>query len=183
MYSRDKKNNMKYIFDFDDVIFHTTRHRKEHMFVLLEKAGIPLEKIEAYYKVARVNLFSLKKILEHFSVPPNLYGEIMNESKSYINKDIFEFIKKIDKKDKYIVTYGDAEFNKEKLIYSGAFELFNEQNIFIVQGSKKEIVESICTKHKDEEVIFIDDKEKEFADLDLQKYPNLKTVLYTGQLW
>ena len=172
---------MKYIFDFDDVIFYTTRNRKEHMFRVVEEAGVPLVKIEEYYRVERVNLFSLKKMLQHFSLPEDLYQKIMSKSKKFVNTDVFEFIKKIDKDDKYLVTYGDSEFNMEKLVHSGVKDLFYPENIFIVQGSKKEVLENICANHKDEEVVFIDDKEKEFKDLDFQKSPNLKTILYTGQ--
>jgi hypothetical protein len=120
-------------------------------------------------------------MLKHFSIRRELYEEIMNKSQNFINKDVFKFIKKLKKDDCYIVTYGDTEFNKDKIIYSGAFDLFNPENIFIVGESKKEAVEKICAKHKDEQIIFIDDKEKEFRDLNFIKCRNLKTVLYTGQ--
>lgn len=172
---------MKYIFDFDDVIFHTTKYRRERIFTLIEQAGISNEKIEEYYKIARLNCFSLKNMLDHFELPVSLYQKIISESKSFVNTEILKFILKLDKNDKYIVTYGDKKFNMEKLSHSGVFDLFLPQNIFIVQGSKKKIIESICVRHKKEKVIFIDDKEKEFIDLDLNKYPNLKTILYTGQ--
>lgn len=172
---------MKFIFDFDDVIFHTTRNRIEHIYSFLEKMDVPYNQITEYYKTARVNCFSLRHMLNHFSVKPELYEKIMEESKKFINHAVFEFIEKISKEDRFIVTYGDIEFNKDKIIYSGAFDLFKEENIFIVQGSKKDIVENICEKYKDEQVVFIDDKEKEFKDLDLVKFPNLKTILYTGQ--
>lgn len=172
---------MKYIFDFDDVIFETTRHRKEHMFPLIEKAGIPLVEIEAYYKIARENCFSLKKLLSYFSLGGDLYEKIMAKSKNFINEKVVEFIKKIGKDNCYIVTYGDREFNLEKIIQSGASDLFHNQNILVVSGSKKEVIEKLCNKHAEEKVIFIDDKIKFINDLDLEKCPNLKTLLYSGQ--
>jgi len=172
---------MKYIFDFDDVIFHTTKHRKEHMFKLIEEAGVSQKQIEKYYKIAREKCFSLTHMLENFSINKNLYEEIMSESKNFINKDIFEFIRKIGKNNCYIVTYGDAEFNKDKIVHSGAFDLFNPENVFIVQGSKNDILEKICAQYKNEEVYFIDDKQKHFDELDMKNCPNLKTILYTGQ--
>ena len=41
-----------------------------------------------------------------------------------------------------------------------------------------ELVEELNLQDK---VIFIDDKAKHFEKLDFKKYPNLKTILYTGQ--
>ena len=38
----------------------------------------------------------------------------------------------------------------------------------------------ICEQFKDDNVVFVDDKEKRFADLDFVKYPNLRKVLYIG---
>ena len=78
-----------------------------------------------------------------------------------------------------MVSYGEEEFQTTKIERSGIAPLFSE--IIIVGGSKKEAVEKICEKYKNEEVIFIDDKAKHFEDLDFKKYPNLKTVLYSGQ--
>jgi FMN phosphatase YigB (HAD superfamily) len=169
---------MKFIFDFDDVLFRSTKHRKEHLFVLLEKAGISHEKLDEYYKEAREVGFSLRDLLKHFSLGDDLYKELMSESKNYIDTDLHELIKKLGKDNCYIVTFGDKEFNSDKIFYSGTADLFHKENIFIVQGGKKEFIEEICKKHQNEEVVFIDDKAYHFKDLDFIKYPNLKTILY-----
>ncbi|OGI63561.1 hypothetical protein A2818_01910 [Candidatus Nomurabacteria bacterium RIFCSPHIGHO2_01_FULL_40_12] len=170
---------MKYIFDFDDVLFNTTQHFKEQMCLILEKNGISRILIEEYTKKERWNLFTLKKMFVHFSVKEDVYEEIMKESKNSINQELLKLIKKLGKLNCYLVSYGDEEFQLEKIKRSEVGTLFSE--IIIVQGSKKEAIEKICTKHKDEEVIFIDDKAKHFEDLDFVKYPNLKTILYTEQ--
>jgi len=175
---------MKYIFDFDDVLFQTTKHRKEHMFVLLQKAGIPLFEIEEYYKKARIEGLSLKNMIAHFLVDEEnnqkkLYEEIMAENNNFINVELLEKIKKIGKENCFLITHGGTEFQNDKIKKVGATPLFSE--IVILQGSKKRAVEKICAKHIDEKVVFIDDKVQYFEDLDFKKYPNLKTILYVGQ--
>ena len=172
---------MKFIFDFDDVLSHTTRHRKEHMFVLLEKAGISQAQIDAYYKEARLSGFSLKIMLEHFSLDlkidkDKLYEEIMSEYRNYRNKELFEIIEKLGKENSFLITHGGTEFQNDKIERADVAQLFGE--IFILIGSKKKVVENICEEYKNETVIFVDDKSQYFEDLDFVKYPNLKTILY-----
>ena len=176
---------MKYIFDFDDVIFYTTKHRLNHMFPILEKLGISREQIDAYYKKTRLEGFSLRNTLNFFfphqkkDEHESLHEEIMQSGKNYINIELMEFIKKLGKENCFLITHGGGEFQKEKIRRAGAEPLFSE--IIILIGSKKEAVEKICEKFKNETVVFVDDKPQYFEDLDFKKYPNLKTVLYTRQ--
>ena len=174
---------MKYIFDFDDVLFYTTKHRREHMFLMLEQAGIEKSVIEKYYKKARIKGFSLKDMLSHFfqqkELKQKLYEKIMSESKNFINTELVETIKKLGKENCFLITHGGKEFQKDKFERVGIVPLFSE--IIILVGSKKKAVEGICEKYKDEKVIFIDDKIEYFSDLDFVKYSNLKTILYAGQ--
>lgn len=170
---------MKYIFDFDDVLFFNTAKFKKHMYLCLEQAGVPQNVAEEYYKNTGTKMFSLKELLIHFSVPENLYEKILNESYNSLNKDLLEIIKKLGKENCYIVTFGHGEFQLDKLKRTGLETFFSE--IVVVSGSKKEAVEKICLKHKDEKVLFIDDKAKHFENLDLKKCPNLKTILYDEQ--
>ncbi|OGI94840.1 hypothetical protein A3A03_00355 [Candidatus Nomurabacteria bacterium RIFCSPLOWO2_01_FULL_40_18] len=170
---------MKYIFDFDDVLFDNTKQFKEHMYMHLEKAGVSRKKTEEYYKTIPKNQFWLKTILAHFSLKEDLYETILRESKNFVNEELVNIIKKLGKNNCYIVTHGYEEWQRDKIQRAGIAPLFSE--IMTTQGSKKEAVEAICAKHKDEQVVFIDDKAKHFEDLDFQKYPNLKTILYDEQ--
>ncbi|OGI60855.1 hypothetical protein A2814_03530 [Candidatus Nomurabacteria bacterium RIFCSPHIGHO2_01_FULL_38_19] len=171
---------MKYIFDFDDVLFHTTRRRQEHLYPFLEKMGVAHEKINEYYNKIRGQQFSVKNLLKYFSLKEEMYEEIMRESKIFLNKDLVKLVKKAGKNNCYIITYGDKEFQLDKIKRAGVDSLFFEI-IVVPTDEKKEIIEKICAKHADEKVIFIDDKAKHFEKLDFKKYPNLKTILYTGQ--
>ena len=173
---------MKFIFDFDDVLFNNTKQFKEHMYACLEKAGVPRDVAEKYYKEARESQLTgiwLKKMLIHFSLKESLYKEILNNSKDFINKELLLIIKKLGKANCYIVTHGNEEFQRDKIRISEIESFFSE--IIVVSGSKKEAIEKICAKHKDEKVLFIDDKIKHLEDLDMRKCPNLKTILYDDQ--
>lgn len=165
---------MKYIFDFDNVICYTNPKFREYIYSFLEKNGISHNSSKEYLEKEISNLFSLKKMLAHFSVKEDIYQEIMNGSKNFLNKDLVNEIKKLGKENCYIVTYGDKEFQLDKIKKAGINSLFCE--IKTVSGSKKEAVEKICDKHKNEKVVFIDDKMKCFEDLNFKKYPNLQTI-------
>jgi FMN phosphatase YigB (HAD superfamily) len=167
---------MKFIFDFDDVLFHNTEKFKKHMYAYLEKTGVPQDRAQEYYKIVRANQFWLKELLAHFSLPESLYEEILKDSKNFINQDVLNIVKKIGKENCYIVTHGNENFQKDKIRNAGIEELFSE--IIVISDSKKEAVEKICLRHNDEEVIFIDDKIKHLENLDFEKCPNLKTILY-----
>ncbi|MEK7471317.1 MAG: HAD hydrolase-like protein [Patescibacteria group bacterium] len=170
---------MKYIFDFDDVLFNNTKQFKDHMYACLEKAGIPRTQAKEYYKGVRISGFWLKEMLSHFSLKEDWYEKILERSENFLNKDLVNEIKKLGKENCYIVTHGGEEWQLDKIKKTDITSLFSK--IIVVQGSKKESVEKICAKHKNEKVIFIDDKVKHFENLDFKKYPNLKTILYTGQ--
>ena len=173
---------MKYIFDFDDVLFNTSinpRNFREHIYTSLEKAGVQYNLSKEYVEKERWNKFSLKKMLAYFSVNKNVYEEIMGKNENFVKNELITLIKKLRKSNCYIVSYGEEEFQLDKIKRAGVASLFSK--IIVVSESKKEAIEKICAKHRDEKVIFIDDKAKHFEDLDFKKYPNLKTVLYTGQ--
>ena len=76
----------------------------------------------------------------------------------------------------YIVTNGDEEFQRDKIRRLGVDMLVKE--VSVVTGSKKEKIEEICKAFLEEEVIFVDDKNKFFVDINMEECPNLKTVIY-----
>ncbi len=167
---------MKFIFDFDDVIFYATRRRMESTYPKLKSLGISHEDIDDYYEKNRKNLFSQKKLLAHFNLKEEYYEEMMRELKEHQNSELIEIIRKLGKENCYLVSFGDDSFQRDKINRLDVHGLFSE--IIIVQKSKKETIENIAFKHKDERVVFIDDKERNFEDLDFKKYPNLTTILY-----
>ena len=169
---------MKFIFDFDGVLFSTTKFR-EKIFLTFESFGISHDLVTEYLHRERWNLFSLRKMLDHFSLSENEYEEIMKKCKNFINCDLLAVLKKINKQECFIATYGDKYFQEDKIKRTGISKFFRE--IMIVQGSKKEAVEKICAKYQEEIIVFVDDQVCHFEDLDYKKYPNLKTILYDEQ--
>jgi hypothetical protein len=104
---------------------------------------------------------------------------MLSKTKDFLNVELLEIVKKLGKDNCYLVTQGNKEFHEDKIKRSRIATLFRE--IIIVPEFKKSVIENICEKHKDEEVIFIDDRQKFFDELDLKKCPNLKTILYDAQ--
>jgi FMN phosphatase YigB (HAD superfamily) len=177
---------MKYIFDFDDVLIHNTKQFKEHMYRCLEKAGVPRGMPEQYYKEVRGKQFLPKKFISELLIREkidkkieDIYREILSKTKNFLNVELLKTVKKLGKNNCYLVTQGNRKFHQDKIKMSGIAPLFRQ--IIIVPESKKKVIENICRKHKNETVVFIDDRQKFFDELNLKKYPNLKTILYTGQ--
>lgn len=179
---------MKYIFDFDDVLFYNTAQLKPLIFSKLKEVGVPEDQARAYYLEVREKEFSLWDFIQtlflRFGINADiesLYQEIMSSCSGFLNQEIIKVIQNKNKNDIYIVTNGEKKFNTDKLKYSGILEYFKSENIFIVPGSKNECIEKICEQFPGEDILFIEDKPKFLDNLDFQKYPNLKTILYTGQ--
>lgn len=177
---------MKYIFDFDDVLFNNTMQLKGRIFKVISEAGVPEDKAREYYSEVRVKEFSLrnfiKNLFERYNIKldeDKIYETIMSECSKFMNVPLVKLVEKLGKDNCYIITNGEKEFNQDKINYSNIGNLFKK--IYIVPGSKKDTVEEICDNNKNEKVIFTDNRTMFFDDLDFEKCPNLKTILYTGQ--
>jgi FMN phosphatase YigB (HAD superfamily) len=172
---------MKYIFDFDDVLFYTNKKFIPYEYLVLEKLGVSRADIDEYYKKLKLSNipFSMSKMLDNFSLPKESYDEVMRNNKNFINEDVLDVVKKIGRENCFIVTFGDEDFQRDKIKTAGIESLFSE--IIVVGGSKKEEIEKICGRNKNEEVFFVDDKVEHLSEIDHAKCPNLKTILYMGQ--
>jgi len=166
---------MKFIFDFDSVLFNT-REFLSYLYASIEKAGVPRDVAEEYYKKVGGTQFHLKNLLVHLSLRASLYPEILGESKKFVNQELLAIVKKIGKENCYIVSHANEEWQLDKIKSAGIESFFSK--IVVVPESKKEAVEKICAEFNQEKVVFIDDKAKYFEDLDLKKCPNLTTILY-----
>jgi len=176
----------KYIFDFDDVLFFNTEKFKKHMYKCLEEVGIQHDTVKKYYKIEKEKGWVLHNLVASVLKGENITSinkeelseKIMGGCKNFINNELIDQIKRLEVENCYVVTHGVNEYQLEKINRTGLKPLFTQ--IFIVQDTKKGPVEMICEQFNDDEVVFIDDKEKRFADLDFGKYHNLRKVLYVG---
>lgn len=176
----------KYIFDFDDVLFFNTEKFKKHMYKCFEDIGVSQDTVKKYYKIEKEKGWVLNNLVASALNGENITSislnelteKIMGECKNFTNNELINKIKLLDVKNCYVVTHGVEKYQLEKIHRTNLGPLFNK--IFVIQDTKKGPVEMICEQFKDEKVVFVDDKEKRFADLNFEKYPNLKKVLYTG---
>ncbi len=176
----------KYIFDFDDVLFYNTNKFKKHMYGCFEDIGILYSTVKEYYQKERNKGFVLDNLVISVINGENvksitsqeLTERIMGQCHFFTNRELLNQIENLNINDCYIVTHGVTEYQLDKINRTGIKSLFCD--IKVVQDTKKYYVEALCDKFRNETVVFVDDKESRFADLDLNKYPNLKTVLYTG---
>jgi FMN phosphatase YigB (HAD superfamily) len=168
---------MKLIFDFDYTLFDSSLF-KDHIFETLEQAGIGREVSQKYYNEVRENQFSLKNYLRDLGVAneDKVYETIMNTCPGFVKIEMLEIAKSLGIENCYIATNGDKDFQMAKIDRCGIASLFQE--IYITPGSKKEFIERICEKFPNEKVIFADDRQRFFEDLNTEKYPNLKTILF-----
>ena len=169
---------MKFIFDFDGVLFNAKEFIK-FMYDYLEKTGTPRSITEEYYKKVGGTQFGLKEMLSHFSIDESFYEKILNESPKFNNKELLDVVNKLGKENCYIVSHAKENWQRDKISKTGIGQYFSE--IYVVSESKKGAVEALCKKHEKETVVFVDDKAKYFENLDFEKYPNLKTILYDDQ--
>lgn len=177
----------KYIFDFDDVLFFNTEKFKKHMYRCFEEIGVPHHVAKNYYQIERDKGFVLRNLVISIMRGENINSvnqeelteKIMKECENFSNVELLNQIKKLPKEDCYMVTHEVSEYQLEKINRTDISSLFN--TIIVVQDTKKWSIEKICEEFKHDEIIFVDDKEKRFTDLDFKKYPNLRTVLYVGQ--
>lgn len=179
---------MKYIFDFDDTLFDSKRF-KTHIFSILQKAGAEVNP-EIYYNDFRKENkeqnvpFSLKKFIEYTLKKENLpsrveelYEEIMKDCPKFVHESVFEAIRNAGSDNCYIVTHGETEFQFEKMARSGIAEVFNPNKVFVAEGkTKKDYIYRICDQNLNEQIVFFDDQEEFFKDLDKERVTNLELV-------
>lgn len=184
---------MKLILDFDDVLFNA-RDFKRILFERLEGyfknlknfEHFSVDDIRARYDAERLKdtPFSLKSFLKNIFEEVHessigvsiIYDEVMSHCRECINHDLVSVVQKIGKENCFIITSGDREFQNEKIVRTELGTIVTRA--IIVPGGKSAQIESICQEFSDEDIIFVDDKNKYFTDINMEVCKNLKTVLY-----
>lgn len=176
---------MKLLVDFDDVLFDNAK-LKEKFFSVLESHGVKNPRDHYTYERANDRPFSLKgfiaRVCKEEGVSADveaIYEEVMSVCGELRNERVISLMLDAGIESSYILTSGEEEFQHDKIARSRIGE--HAHVIIVVPGSKAEEVERICQKFPNEDIIFADDKEKFFKDIDMTKCPNLKTVLFVGE--
>jgi|SRR3989344_3380404 len=178
---------MKYIFDFDGVLFKS-KEFKEHTYKCLEEAGVERGSAEDYYSFVRENEFSLKDFLERLLKSQGLgdkadkvYEEVMRECPNFVNRELFEAVRRIGPDNCYIVTKGNREFQLDKIGRSGFGEIFSLSHIYTTPDKKGKYIKEICDRNQESEFVFIDDNLRVTEEPALKTIPNLTTIHYKSE--
>lgn len=172
---------MKVLFDFDDVIFNA-KVFKGVLFQVLERHGY--ENVASMYEGFRKEdkPFSLRDFIRQIDsaltedVCEQLYQQIIGFCEHCVNQEVLDVMKKLGKKNCYILTSGDTQFQKDKIERSIGYDVACE--IVIVPGGKREEIINFCKRHVDENVVFVDDKQHFLNEVTQEECLNLKTVLF-----
>lgn len=179
---------MKLILDFDDVLFNA-KGLKEVMFSYLQEEGVenPQELYEEERKTGKpflpksflfeaINLYRKNDVKTTSDIVEELYNKICIQCPLFVNEELINSITQVGKENCYIVSSGDITWQTDKIRSTGLDALVNKA--IVVPGSKSEEIRRLCETFPTEDVIFVDDKNIYFTDIDMEVCRNLKTVIY-----
>lgn len=181
---------MKIILDFDDVIFNTFRFNRGYRKTLCA-CGIPEEIIdECYHQLSAVGrsgkkLYDPQKHLGAIKLRlpideknvKRAIGAFFQGVDRYLFSDAVNFLKKFNKKDLYLVSYGMKGYQDLKIKHAKVQKYFKK--VIILDGFKSEGVKEIVSADKmkkDEKVFFLDDRADWVRDVK-KRYPQIITLL------
>lgn len=170
---------MKLIFDFDGIIFNT-RLFKRQLMKCFSEAGVlkkDFEKSYQYFKNQKIPYSAIKHLRflkrEFGYNSDRCYGLILGKVekmfknlKPYIFKDAEIFLKSLSKNNLYLLSYGDLNFQKQKIKGAKISDYF--RRVIITNKNKAEIVKQIVKKDKFgklEKIIFIDDQPRNIEEV------------------
>ncbi len=163
---------MKIILDFDDTIFNTGAYvdekinvfkqagfTRDNYFVIYEK--VLKEKgyfdadliIDLFFKIKKFDKEKAKSEIE----------SIINNTKVFVYKDFFDFVKSFNKKDLTLVSVGTGENHKRKIENAGIVSFFDK--VSIPEKYKSGEIELIVKKYPTEKIFFIDDKASQIDEV------------------
>lgn len=175
---------MKLLFDFDDTIFDTERLKEERLFTSLQEYGVTKEDFENDYTSWRKThpVYDIREHLRHLvtdhTLPVNVDTVVMNiteDLKTYVFPEYLDLIRLYGKKNSFIITQGENDYQRLKIKNSGIEE--EVEGVFTVTTSKKEKVLELCARWGNESILFFDDK---ISNLNFKAETNNLTRIFTG---
>lgn len=176
---------MKIFIDFDDVIFNTSEFVKD-----LKKKfysfGVSEELFQRHYydpkeKDKLLRKYSPERQIDRISKEIEIDSErlkkevenIFRNTNKYIFSDAEPFLKNFDRKNLYLISFGDKKTQKRKIDNLKIIRYFNQ--VKILQGKKSEVIKKLTGKEA--EAYFIDDRTK-FMDDVKKSIQQIKTILF-----
>lgn len=176
---------MKYIFDFDDVIFDSQKFKEERLFTQLIEFGISKDLVRNLYQKnfsssrdLYVRSFETCGYDWDVSQLDILESNLFQNIDIFLNKDVVNFLRQAGKSNCIVLSAGDYEFQNKKIKDSGITDLVLE--VVVVPWSKKEWILGYMHTYKDETVYFVDNTESHLAHPEFKNYKNLNLILYTN---
>jgi len=166
---------MKIFIDFDDVLFNTKKFKNDFLNKVFIKNGVSEENFrKTYYHFFKINkksgkYYNPQKQIESLGKISGVDGNklekdffiFMKDLKKYIFADVWFFLKKFNKKDLFLISYGDPLFQKMKVDGSGIPKFFKD--VVLGKAEKMSSINSVLDKNRislNDKFIIIDDLPK-----------------------
>lgn len=163
---------MKIFIDFDDVIFNTGKFKKIFLREVFVKNGATEKdfnetyyhffkknnKIDKYYNPQKQIEALGKKDYIKIDKLKNDFRFFMRDLKKYVFEDVIYFLEKFNRKDLFMISYGDQVFHKMKVKGTDTSKFFKE--IILGKMNKMDLINETLKKYKlssDEKIFIIDD--------------------------
>lgn len=167
---------MSIFIDFDDVIFNTRSFKKD-LSKIFSSCGISRSvfqetydamkaRQEQYSIAAHVRLLKQQGELRNLSLCTVALGRFMRNLKRYVFLDAQSFLRHHQKQGLFLVSFGDAAFQRRKIAHSGVKKYF--KRVVVTQGDKAKEVAALLLKSKAKKpygIIFIDDSKKHIREV------------------
>jgi FMN phosphatase YigB (HAD superfamily) len=166
------------VFDLDDTIFRTYKIKAMMERVLRDQFRIEnfQELYEEYREHSSEDIFTFEKFSQFLLVKTGVQHESSNilrvlqqefqEDQSYLVEGVREHILKLRDEGTTVIllTWGDEEFQREKLRRVGLELLFHEMIFTDTSAEKIEKIREIMRENPGEQIIIYNDKEEENAE-------------------
>lgn len=182
---------MKIFIDFDDVVFNTQRYKTDLKKIFF-RFGISADLFERLYFAyppnsnnSSVKTYQLEKHLQVLrkkvsfkkSELRKAVERFLADTKKYVFPDTVFFLNHFKKKQLFLISHGDRNFQRKKIQGSGLASYFQAVEI---TGRKKSLgLKKFLRKNQKEEpekIFFLDDR-RHYLEEAKRKFPSLISVL------
>jgi FMN phosphatase YigB (HAD superfamily) len=185
-----KKMPTKIFIDFDDVLFDTKRFKHDLYSACAVAAKTTKEEIESAYRETGGNgVFNPDKFAEFLADKYDIKVEevdmrierLLSEAEDYIYPEAKEFLAWLSQQNylPYILTYGDAKFQEDKVTNCGFDQLVDNRVIYTDRDKGEEIAKIL--DENEAFFVFVDDKEKNCESVQA-RFPEAKTLTSINEL-
>ncbi len=185
--------NMKIFVDFDNTIFDTRHQFLDDFFGVFDKYGVSREIFDStlsYFSKTSLqtgecyspesHIREINKVTKQNIDERQFLQEMeifLEDLEKYVFEDFYEFANNFDKKNLIILSYGDSDFQSQKISGSGVKQFF--EDAIITQGDKTKEIEKYMQKYCGRDSacvpVIIDDKFGYFESAKNSQL-NIKTI-------